>query len=115
MMASSADVDLTNCDREPIHKLGRIQPFGALIAVDRGWTIAHVSQNFRGLTGAPAMPAIGEPLPGIVAAPAFSALRSAVAALLHADHAVHRQDQRGRAEGGKAFAEGAEHGQGKGR
>ncbi len=37
------------------------------------------------------------------------------AALLHADHAVHRENQRGRTERGEAFAEGAEHGQGKGR
>ena len=37
------------------------------------------------------------------------------AALLHADHAVHRENQRGRAEGGVAFAQCAEHGQGKAR
>ncbi|MNQ53729.1 hypothetical protein D3C85_677770 [compost metagenome] len=34
------------------------------------------------------------------------------AALLHADHAVDRQDQGRRAQGGVALAEGAEHGQG---
>ena len=28
-MSYSADVDLTNCDREPIHLLGHVQPFGA--------------------------------------------------------------------------------------
>ena len=28
----NAAVDLTNCDREPIHKLGRVQSYGALIA-----------------------------------------------------------------------------------
>lgn len=28
-------VDLTNCDREPIHILGAIQPFGFLLAAQR--------------------------------------------------------------------------------
>ena len=32
----SETVDLTNCDREPIHQLGLIQPFGALIAAIAG-------------------------------------------------------------------------------
>ena len=38
-------VDLTNCDREPIHKLSRIQHFGALIAVTSDLNIAHLSAN----------------------------------------------------------------------
>ena len=38
-------VDLTNCDREPIHKLGRIQDFGTLLAVTSDWNIAHISAN----------------------------------------------------------------------
>ena len=39
-------VDLTNCDREPIHVIGHIQPFGALMAIDkeRG-TVLQVSDN----------------------------------------------------------------------
>src|SRR5690606_26441834 len=38
-------VDLSNCDREPIHVLGTIQPFGFLIATDPSWTITRVSRN----------------------------------------------------------------------
>ena len=38
-------VDLTNCDREPIHKLGKIQDFGALLAVTSDWNVAHISLN----------------------------------------------------------------------
>lgn len=47
MVASlPAAVDLTNCDREPIHLLGGIQPFGFLIAVaSTDWTIVRVSRN----------------------------------------------------------------------
>ena len=37
--------DLTNCDREPIHLLGHIQPFGFLVAVSMDWMIQHVSAN----------------------------------------------------------------------
>lgn len=38
-------VDLTNCDREPIHQLGLIQPFGCLFAFSSDWFVVHVSQN----------------------------------------------------------------------
>lgn len=39
-------VDLTNCDREPIHLLGAVQPFGFLIAVaSADWTVERVSSN----------------------------------------------------------------------
>lgn len=41
-----ASVDLTNCDREPIHLLGAIQPFGFLLAVSSSdWFVQHVSSN----------------------------------------------------------------------
>jgi light-regulated signal transduction histidine kinase (bacteriophytochrome)/CheY-like chemotaxis protein len=41
-----ASVDLTNCDREPIHLLGSIQPFGFLIAVATAdWTVTRASRN----------------------------------------------------------------------
>ncbi len=47
---------LTACDREPIHHIAAIQPFGALIAVGRDGVIAQVSANAGALLG------IGEPL-----------------------------------------------------
>ena len=42
---SQADVDLTNCDREPIHELGAIQPFGFLIALSTDWMVRRASAN----------------------------------------------------------------------
>lgn len=40
------EVDLTNCDREPIHLAGAVQPHGALLAFDLGGlSLKHVSQN----------------------------------------------------------------------
>ncbi|MBL8266449.1 HWE histidine kinase domain-containing protein [Steroidobacter sp.] len=45
-MTASASVDLTNCDREPIHLLGAIQPFGFLLAVSTpDWFVQRVSNN----------------------------------------------------------------------
>jgi hypothetical protein len=39
-------VDLTHCDREPIHLLGTLQPFGFLIAVSTpDWFVQRVSAN----------------------------------------------------------------------
>jgi diguanylate cyclase (GGDEF)-like protein len=39
-------VDLTTCDREPIHTPGAIQPHGALLVSDaRDWRVTHASAN----------------------------------------------------------------------
>ncbi|MEQ8656958.1 MAG: HWE histidine kinase domain-containing protein [Hyphomicrobiales bacterium] len=38
-------VDLTSCDREPIHLLGAIQSFGYLLAVSTDWIITRCSAN----------------------------------------------------------------------
>lgn len=41
-------LNLTNCDREPIHQPGSIQPHGVLIVCDpRDLVITHVSENLR--------------------------------------------------------------------
>ena len=43
---STSTVDINNCDREPIHTPGAIQPHGVLIALSAAdWTITHVSAN----------------------------------------------------------------------
>ena len=56
------DVNLSNCDREPIHQLGRIQGFGALIAVNSDWFVAHRSTNLEALFGAGRTVEIGDRL-----------------------------------------------------
>ena len=48
------EVNLTNCDREPIHIPGSVQPFGFLLAVLRDFTIGMASDNVGGLLGADA-------------------------------------------------------------
>ena len=53
-------VDLDSCANEPIHILGRIQSFGALVAVSSDWLIAHCSQNLAAVLGLPSQPRPGE-------------------------------------------------------
>ena len=55
--------DLTNCDREPIHQPGAIQPHGALLVCKaEDLVITHASENLQRLCGVPATEAIGSRL-----------------------------------------------------
>ena len=46
-------IDLDSCANEPIPLPGRIQSFGALVAVGSDWLIAHCSQNLAAMLGLP--------------------------------------------------------------
>jgi len=59
-------VDLTNCDREPIHLLGAIQPVGFLLALSADWIIARASANAADFLGVPPDDLIGNPLSDFV-------------------------------------------------
>jgi light-regulated signal transduction histidine kinase (bacteriophytochrome)/CheY-like chemotaxis protein len=74
-------VDLSNCDREPIHLLGAIQPSGFLIAVSTDWLIARVSANIRDLLGFDAADLIGSPLADYVPATLLHDLRNRISYL----------------------------------
>jgi len=74
-------VDLTNCDREPIHLLGAIQPVGFLIAVSTDWIIARASKNIRDLLGSDAPDLIGFPLADYVPAAFLHDLRNRISYL----------------------------------
>ncbi len=55
--------DLTNCDREPIHQPGAIQPHGALLVCNANdLVITHASENLERLCGIAAEAAIGQPI-----------------------------------------------------
>ncbi|MEG4281530.1 GAF domain-containing protein [Microcoleus sp. A006_D1] len=57
------EVDLTNCDREPIHISGQIQPHGVLLVVrEPQLEILQVSENTQDLLGFDAKSAIGQDL-----------------------------------------------------
>jgi light-regulated signal transduction histidine kinase (bacteriophytochrome) len=85
----NAPVDLTNCDREPIHLLGNVQPFGVLIGVSREWTILHVSENAEGFLGRPARELLGQPLSSVLSETAIHAIRGRLQ-LLSGTDAVER-------------------------
>lgn len=52
-------VDLTNCDREPIHILGRVQSYGCLLALSSDWMINYASENCADVLGLDAKSIIG--------------------------------------------------------
>jgi light-regulated signal transduction histidine kinase (bacteriophytochrome) len=66
---SARPVDLTTCDREPVHLAGAIQPFGALLVLDGEERLVRRSANAAGVLGT--LPELGRPL----AAPFAGAFR----------------------------------------
>lgn len=82
-------VDLTNCDREPIHLLGNIQPFGFLLGISREWTILHISENAQAFLGKPARELLGQPLSAILSETAIHDIRGRLQ-LLSGTDAVER-------------------------
>ncbi len=72
-------VDLTNCDREPIHIPGSIQPHGCLIACDEEATaIERASANAQSTLGGDG-PFVGASLDAVAGAQAAHAIRNALA------------------------------------
>lgn len=82
-------VDLTNCEREPIHVLGNIQPFGFLIAVSADWLVSRASENLANFIGMAADAALGRPLNDLFSKKALHAIRNRVT-LLRGPDAVER-------------------------
>ena len=71
-------VDLTTCDREPIHILGRTQSYGVLIAVSSDWIIQHVSENIEPVLHETPENLIGTPLDAVMPRKAMSRIRAKV-------------------------------------
>ncbi|SEM73132.1 Bacteriophytochrome (light-regulated signal transduction histidine kinase) [Stigmatella aurantiaca] len=60
---SSPEVDLSNCDREPIHIPGAIQPHGVLLVLSEPeLRLTHVSENAPSVLGTPAGQLLGAEL-----------------------------------------------------
>lgn len=57
---------LNNCDREPIHIPGSIQPYGMLVVLDAQNRIARVSDNASAHTGRSIEDLVGQPLPCLI-------------------------------------------------
>ncbi|NKF23734.1 ATP-binding protein [Solimonas marina] len=71
---------LADCDREPIHIPGAIQPQGVLLCLrEPELTIAQASANLQQLTGQPAEQALDQPLAAVCGEDAAAMLRRALA------------------------------------
>lgn len=72
-------VDLTNCDREPIHIPGSVQPHATMIVIDEAeMTIRQVSANALEMLGLPVEQLVGAPLAKVLKAEDFEYLRKHV-------------------------------------
>lgn len=61
------EVDLTNCEKEPIHILGHIQSHGYLVAISpEEYTIVHVSDNIPGLVNRSAAELLGQSIENLL-------------------------------------------------
>lgn len=77
---TGAEVDLSSCDREPIHIPGRVQSFGCLLALTSDWIIAFLSDNCTAMFGTEAEQLIDEPLRRHLGSETVHTLRSALQA-----------------------------------
>ncbi len=72
-------VDLTNCDREPIHIPGAIQPHGVLLALQEpDLTILQASDNARAFFSEDAARVAGRPLSEVLTADGLAAIGEAL-------------------------------------
>ncbi|RVT81705.1 GAF domain-containing protein [Rhodobacteraceae bacterium CCMM004] len=81
----SQAADLTNCDREPIHILGRIQSFGCLLAISPDWIVNRASSNTAAHLGIAAEDLIGVPLAEVLPPETLHRLRSQMQTLSQGD------------------------------
>ena len=78
---TQATVDLTNCDREPIHEIGAIQPVGFLVAISPDWLITRISANTPDYLGKSIDELLGNSLDGVIAAQATHTIRNRLSVL----------------------------------
>lgn len=55
-------LDLSSCDKEPIHVLGRIQSFGCVLVLTNDWLVAYISSNSQEILGIQSEKLIGKSL-----------------------------------------------------
>jgi light-regulated signal transduction histidine kinase (bacteriophytochrome)/CheY-like chemotaxis protein len=71
-------VDLTNCDREPIHVPGSVQPFGFLLALLSDFTICIASENVGAYLGIDYTDIMQRPVTEVLSEAAVKAIRARV-------------------------------------
>lgn len=71
-------VNLTNCDREPIHIPGSVQPFGFMLAVLSDFTICMASDNVGSFLGSDVADLLQQPLTSAISEAAVETIRGRV-------------------------------------
>ena len=74
----SEAVNLTNCDREPIHIPGSVQPFGFLLTLLSDFTICMTSDNAGRFLGRDVADLLQRPLAEVLSATAIGIIRNRV-------------------------------------
>ncbi|ARM89630.1 PAS/GAF/phytochrome domain-containing protein [Rhizobium sp. CIAT894] len=85
MSGTFEPVDLTNCDREPIHQLGAIQPFGFLLAISSDWIVTRASANLGEFLGIAPADALGRAVGSLITPEALHAIRNKLTTLRGSD------------------------------
>ena len=88
-LATPYAVDLTTCDREPIHHINAIQPVGFLIAVSSNWLVARASANTPNFLARPINELLGASLCDVIRHEALHVIRNKLS-VLHVPDAVER-------------------------
>ena len=79
-LITAETVDLTNCDREPIHIPGAIQPHCILLVVSRSeWKITQISHNTQEFLGIEPEQLLGQPLNSLVPTDKIDAIAACLA------------------------------------
>ena len=95
-------IDLTNCDREPIHIPGSVQPFGFFLALLSDFSICMASANVADYLGIAYAELFQRPLHDVFSEGAVAAIRTRVDYLAGKD-AVERMFGLQLQDGGKPF------------
>ena len=81
LLPPGTPIDLGNCEREPIHVPGSIQPRGVLLTVDEpGQVVRQASRNLADLVGVAWDHALGRPLAEVIGVPAAEAVARSASA-----------------------------------
>ena len=75
-VAPTAQIDLTNCDREPIHIPGAVQPYGVLLALDGGYRVVQASESAAAHLGVGARELLGMELERVMGPDAADRVRA---------------------------------------
>ena len=74
-------VDITSCDREPIHHISAVQPIGCLIALSTDWRISQVSSNIAEFLGLSVDGLLGTHLGDVLPGKTIHAIRNSLSSL----------------------------------